>query len=176
MPVKRSPADESGMVSARVLGPADHETVIHLIARFRAELRRLRGGRADIDVGAAADELRQYATMGYPVFVAESDQGAVIGYLVCRVEGETVWVESLYVAPAYRRRGIASALHAEAEQLAEQLGGDTVYNWVHPDNAGIIRFLRQRGYSVLNLIEVRRPRRDETLGQRIRVGDHEFDY
>jgi ribosomal protein S18 acetylase RimI-like enzyme len=92
------------------------------------------------------------------------------------VAGETVWTESLYVAPACRRRGIASTLHTEAERLVEQLGGDTVYSWVHSDNASIIRFLQQRGYNVLNLIEVPRPRGDQTLKQRIGVGDHEFDY
>lgn len=37
-------------------------------------------------------------------------------------------------------------------------------------------FLRKRGYTVLNLIEVRKPYKDEMLTQTITVGDHEFDY
>lgn len=139
------------------------------------ELARLRNRTVQMDLGAAA-ELEEYAASSSPIFVAESGEGDIVGYLVCRVEGEVVWAESLYVSPAHRRRGFGSALYAVAERLAEQLGGDTVYNWVHPDNDGIIRFLRQRGYNVLNLIELRRPRPGEVPRQRIGVGNHEFDY
>ena len=32
------------------------------------------------------------------------------------------------------------------------------------------------GYTVLNLIEIRRPYKDEKLTQIITVGEHEFDY
>ena len=32
------------------------------------------------------------------------------------------------------------------------------------------------GYTVLNLIEIRRPHKDEKLTQIITVGEHEFDY
>ncbi len=55
-------------------------------------------------------------------------------------------------------------------------GGDTVYNWIHPDNRGIVLFLRKRGYKVLNLIESRRPRMNEKLTSRIQVGEYESDY
>ena len=55
-------------------------------------------------------------------------------------------------------------------------GGDTVYNWIRPDNRVIVSFLRKRGYKVLNLIEIRRPRRNEKLTSRIQVGECEFDY
>jgi ribosomal protein S18 acetylase RimI-like enzyme len=108
--------------------------------------------------------------------VAESDGGDIMGYLVCRVEENVLWAESLYVSPRHRRRGVASALYARAEQLAAELGGDSVYNWVHPNNDAIIVFLRRRGYHVLNLIELRRARTGETRRQRIAVGSHEFDY
>jgi len=54
--------------------------------------------------------------------------------------------------------------------------GDTVYNWIHSDNPAIVSFLRKRGYRVLNLIETRRPRRNEKLTRRIQVGEYEFDY
>ena len=40
----------------------------------------------------------------------------------------------------------------------------------------MIAFLRRHGYTVLNLIEIRKPWLGETLTQTIRVGDHEFDY
>ncbi len=78
--------------------------------------------------------------------------------------------------PEYRRGGIGSALYFEAERLCEEVGGDTLYNWVHPNNDTIISFLQKRGYSVLSLIELRRAWPGEEPEQKIRVGDHEFDY
>ena len=56
------------------------------------------------------------------------------------------------------------------------MGEDTVYNFVHPNNDGMIAFLRAKGYTVLNLIEIRKPYRDETPKTSIRVGNHTFDY
>lgn len=146
-----------------------------LIAAFRAELARLRGCERAPDLDAARKELEQYWSKGFPIFVAELE-GRLVGYLVCRVDGNVVWAESLYVVPAYRRRGIGSALYSRAEELAEELGGSPPYNWVHPNNGVIIRFLERRGYRVLNLIELRRPLPGERPQARIRVGKHEFDY
>ena len=72
--------------------------------------------------------------------------------------------------------GIASALYAEAECLAEKLGSSTVYNWVHPNNNIIVAFLKKRGYDVLNLVEVRRARPGERPDKTISVGQDEFSY
>lgn len=55
-------------------------------------------------------------------------------------------------------------------------GDDTVYNYIHPNNHRMIEFLRNRGYTVLNLIEIRKPYKGEKLTQTIVVGEHEFDY
>ena len=66
-----------------------------------------------------------------------------------------------------------------AEKIATSFpsyGDDTVYNYVHPNNHRMIEFLRKCGYTVLNLIEIRKPYKDEKLTQMIAVGEHEFDY
>ncbi len=155
--------------------PGDGEALVEMIAAFRVELALFRGEERAPDLGAARDELREFREKGFPIYVAEL-QGKPVGYLVCRVEDDVVWAEQLYVHPEYRRRGIGSALYAEAEALCERLGGDTVYNWIHPNNDAIISFLKRRGYTVLNLIELRRPWPGATPMRVIRVGDHEFDY
>lgn len=98
------------------------------------------------------------------------------GYVVCRVDDGVVWVESIFVKEAYRRHGVAAALHSKAEEVAASYGDDTVYNYVHPNNHRMIAFLRKRGYTVLNLIEIRKPYSGEKLTQTIAVGEHEFDY
>jgi GNAT superfamily N-acetyltransferase len=95
---------------------------------------------------------------------------------VCRIEGNVVWAESLYVVPDWRRMGVGSALYQEGEWLAGALGSDTIYNWVHPDNDSVIAFLQKRGYRMLNLIELRRPRFAEEPAGHIQVGAHEFEY
>ena len=73
-------------------------------------------------------------------------------------------------------RGVAAALHGKAEEIAASYGNDTVYNYVHPNNHRMIEFLGKRGYTVLNLIEIRKPYQNEKLTQTITVGEHEFDY
>jgi len=40
----------------------------------------------------------------------------------------------------------------------------------------MIAFLRKRGYTVLNLIEIRKPYAGEKTTQIIKVGENEFDY
>ena len=83
---------------------------------------------------------------------------------------------TIFVFPEYRRKGIASALFGKAEEIAASYGDDTVFNYVHPNNHRIIQFLRKRGYTVLNLIEIRKPYKGEKLTQTIAVGEHRFDY
>lgn len=96
--------------------------------------------------------------------------------MVCRIEEPVVWVESIYVANKNRRNGIASALFQKAEKIAAEYGESTVYNYVHPNNDKIIHFLKKQGYSVLNLIEIRKQYPDEKFHTTIQVGNHEFDY
>lgn len=179
--------------------PEDEEQLIDLIAHCRVTLSRFRGRAKALDLEAAAQELKDYQSPRYRLFVAEVDlddlplsdgdeeskagkepeQGSgrwLVGYLVCRIEDEVVWAESLFVSPMFRRQGIGSALYDRAERLAEEVGGDTVYNWVHPNNDRVIAFLRRRNYTVLNMLEIRRSRPDESPTQRIRVGKNYFEY
>lgn len=146
-----------------------------LAAAFRVALKSYRGLKAQPDPAAGLCELLEYLDAGWPVWVAE-ENGEYWGYLVCRVEASCVWVESLYVEERARRRGIAAQLFAKAEELARSYGEETVYNYVHPTNSGMIAFLRSRGYTVLNLIEIRRPFAGETPAAKIDVGGQSFDY
>lgn len=156
--------------------PLDQEKLPTLIARFRVELAALHRANIALDLEAAKAEAAEYQQKGFPIYVAENQAGDLTVYLVCRVDGDVVWAESLYVLPEFRRQGIASALYAEAEKLTQALGGDTLYNWVHPNNDPIIQFLQRRGYDVLNLIELRRPRSGENPKRVIQVGNHNFNY
>ena len=71
---------------------------------------------------------------------------------------------------------MCSALYKEAEKVAESYNEDTVYNYVHPNNNKMIEFLKKHGYTVLNLIEIRKPYKNEELKSKINVNNYKFDY
>ena len=153
----------------------DMEELSELIADFRLTLLSFRGMSAKRDVESARKEFMECMEKGYPIYVAIEDS-RIVGYLVCRIDDDVVWAESLYVLPEHRRKGIGSALYEKAEEIAEKLGQDTVYNWVHPNNHAIIQFLKKKGYNVLNLIELRRRWKGEEPKMKIKVGENEFEY
>ena len=151
------------------------DALAEMVALFRVELRSYKGITSKPNIEAAREEMEEYLAAGFPVFAAIID-GEYAGYVVCRVDSKVVWVESLFVKEEHRRHGVATALHSKAEEIAASYGEDTVYNYVHPNNHRMIAFLRKRGYTVLNLIEIRKPYKGEQPTQTIRVGEHEFDY
>ncbi len=157
------------------IGRKNAEKIVPLIADFRVALSSYRGIEAKPDIESAREEIAEFLERGFPVFAAE-ENGEAAGYLVCRLDGPCVWVEHIFVKEELRRRGAASMLFAEAEKVAESFGGDTLFNFVHPNNYGMIAFLRSRGYTVLNMIEIRKPFEGEKPAATVRVGDTVFDY
>ena len=162
-------------MNIRLYQDDDFEDVINLVAKFRIALAELKDRDKEKDLLSAQNKLNKYIEKDYPIYVAESDE-KIVGYLVCRVEDDVVWAESLYVSPDYRKKGIGTSLYEKAEKLAYDLGSDTVYNWIHPNNDKIINFLKKQGYDVLNLIEVRKKRENEKTNSKVNVNDHEFNY
>ena len=151
------------------------EKVVPLIAAFRVTLSSYKGVRMEPDQEWARDEALEFLDKGYPVFVAEHN-GEPAGYMVCRIEEPCIWVEHIFVSEQYRRQGVASMLFRKAEEIAESMGDDTVYNFVHPNNEGMISFLRSKGYTVLNMIEIRKPYTGEKLTTTVHVNENAFDY
>ena len=67
-------------------------------------------------------------------------------------------------------------LRAIEKRTKPHLKGDTLFNYVHPNNDAMINFLKSKGYTVLNLIEIRKPFKGEKNKTTIKVGNNEFDY
>jgi GNAT superfamily N-acetyltransferase len=153
----------------------DKDQVISLIAEYRAFLSSLKSISKNPDYVSAGTELEDYLSPRYSIYVAKAGD-ETLGYMVCRIDQNVVWAESLFVKTSARRKGIGSALYSAAERLVKEVDGDTVYNWIHPNNVGIIQFLKRRGYDVLNLIEIRKPWSREQSFSEIQVGDHQFKY
>ncbi len=151
------------------------DEIVPLTADFRTALKSYKGIVSAPDPVSAKAELSEYLSSGFPVYAAfAKDRPA--GYMVCRIEAPCVWMESLFVAQAFRGTGVADQLLERAEALACSFGEETLYFNVHPNNHRMISFLKRHGYTVLNLIEIRRPYSNETLTQKIEVGAHRFDY
>ncbi len=153
----------------------DADRLAPLVAAFRVTLNGYRGVASEPDVPASRAEVMEFLDAGMPVFAVEAE-GELAGYMVCRIDEPCLWVEHLYVRDEYRRRGVATLLFEKAEELAHAMGEDTVFNFVHPNNRGMIDFLRTKGYTVLNMIEIRKPYPGEQLKTTIPVGDTAFDY
>lgn len=164
------------MVIERIKEEQLLKRIAPLTADFRVTLKSLKGIVSEPDVAEGGGiELKEYLDAGFPIYAAR-DQETYCGYMVCRIEEPCVWMESIYVLPQYRKQGVASLLFARAEELAYEYGGETVYNYVHPNNDGMIAFLRSKGYSVLNLLEIRKPYSEEKPTRKIIVDGKEFDY
>lgn len=151
------------------------EEIAPLVADFRVELNSYKGIKSQPNIQEGKEDLLYFFKTQYPVFIAKED-GKAVGYLVCRIEDEVLWVEHLFVSHGYRRKGIASLLFQKAEEIGESMGQETVFNYVHPNNDRMIAFLRSKGYTVLNLIEIRKPYKDEKTSTTIKVDKHSFDY
>lgn len=84
----------------------------------------------------------------FPIY-ASTDGGALIGYTVCRIDKPCLWVEHFFISIAYRRKDVATMLYGKAEEMAISMGEDMAYNFVHPSSENMIRFLRSKGYTVV---------------------------
>ena len=151
------------------------ERVAPLVADFRVTLKSFKGIQSQPDIASGQEEIIEFLDSGFPVYAAEED-GILAGYIVCRVDGYCLWVEQIFVREEYRRKGVATLLFQKAEEIAASMGEETVYNYVHPNNETMIRFLRSKGYTVLNLIEIRKPYKDEKTTTTIQVDHNSFDY
>ena len=153
----------------------DADRLAPLAAAFRVQLKAYKGIRSQPDTEAAKEEILEFLNTGFPVFAAE-DNGALVGYMVCRIDQPCLWVEHIFVQEGHRRKGVATMLFRKAEEIAASMGEDTVYNFVHPNNENMIRFLRSKGYTVLNMIEIRKPYKGEKVTSAIHVEKEVFDY
>ena len=154
---------------------SDADRLAPLVAAFRVTLNGYRGIVSVPKIEEAREEIVEFLDAGMPVFAVEAE-GELAGYMVCRIDAPCLWVEHLYVRDEHRRRGVATLLFEKAEELAHAMGEDTVFNFVHPNNRGMIEFLRAKRYTVLNMIEIRKPYPGERLTTTIPVGDAVFDY
>lgn len=157
------------------IGITDADRLAPLVAAFRTQLKSYKGIKSKPNIEEGKEEVLEFLESIFPIYAVE-DKGALVGYIVCRTDDLCLWVEQIYVREDCRRKGIATMLFNKAEEIAVSMGEDTVYNYVHPNNENMIRFLRSKGYTVLDMIEIRKPYRDEKLTATIHIEKEVFDY
>ena len=153
----------------------DADKLAPLVAAFRTQLRSYKGIKSQPNIEAGKEEIIEFLESGFPIYAIENN-GTLTGYIVCRIDEPCLWVEHIFVREEYRRKGIATMLFEKAEEIAASMGEETIYNYVHPNNENMIQFLRSKGYTVLNMIEIRKPYNNEKLTTTIPVGNETFDY
>lgn len=79
-----------------------NDALAEMVALFRVELRSYKGIASKPNVEDGREEMKEYLLAGFPVFAA-TVHGEYAGYVVCRIESEVVWVESIFVREEYRR-------------------------------------------------------------------------
>jgi len=124
---------------------------------------------------AVEEELIGYLKNSHSIFVAKCDE-TYLGFLVMRSLDNVWWVDTLYVTPQSRRMGVASALYDRAELHSSGSSTDNLFVWVHPNNHIMLSFLKSRGYDVLNLIEVRKPWKNESFSRSYRFDEVQLRY
>ena len=121
--------------------PEDRE----IIVRFNADMAQETEDRAlDLEVlGAGVDTLLRQPALGR--YWIARNEGNAIGQIMVTYEwsdwrnGLFWWIQSVYVAPAWRRRGVFSALYKTVELAARQ--SDTACGlrlYVERENFGAI--------------------------------------
>ena len=153
----------------------DANKLAPLVAAFRTQLKSYKGIKSQPNIEAGKEEIIEFLESGFPIYAIENN-GTLTGYIVCRIDEPCLWVEHIFVREEYRRKGIATMLFEKAEEIAASMGEETIYNYVHPNNENMIQFLRSKGYTVLNMIEIRKPYNNEKLTTTIQVGNETFDY
>ena len=127
--------------------PADAATLAEFNTRMASETENVRLDPAVSGPGVAA-ALADEAKAIY--FVAEA-AGRIVGQLMVTHEwsdwrnGDIWWVQSVYVHPDHRRRGVFRGLYDHARAEAKKVGAVGVRLYVEENNAAAQAVYRQLG-------------------------------
>lgn len=104
--------------------------------------------------------MENYRRFPNSFLVAETDDGKIVGYVMCRVEPHYTksstlilgHVLSIAVSKEHRRRGIGEALMLKAEEGLLTYGSEAIYLEVRVSNEPAIRLYEKLGYKKLGII------------------------
>ncbi|MBR0474685.1 MAG: GNAT family N-acetyltransferase [Erysipelotrichaceae bacterium] len=174
-PVRQTVIEKKNNVRIVNVDEKNAYVITYMVVNFRKELAVLKNRKSTVDITEANEEIEYYLKKQYPIFAA-SISGNYVGYAVCKVEDDVVWLESIYVKKEFRNKGIATKLLEKCEEIGKEHDNDTLYINIHPNNEAVINFLNKNGYNVLNLIEVRKNYEGEKTESEYSIGQHSYKY
>lgn len=81
------------------------------------------------------------------VFVAQNEAADIVGHTIVRLEEREVGLFStFYVAPEFRRVGVASLLVEHGEEWMRNLGAERAVTYTDEHNLPLQRLMIRRGY------------------------------
>jgi ribosomal-protein-alanine N-acetyltransferase len=98
-------------------------------------------------------EMRRLAEERGAVTLLAEAGTELAGFCIVHRDGKWGYIVTLDVAPAWRRRGVAARLLADAEAQARQVGASGMGLHVHNGNSGAIRFYESMGYTRVGMAE-----------------------
>lgn len=135
--------------------PKINHDFVKLVHEMRTVMNHLNKMDKQISVDDTELEAKSYFSENRQVFGIYQNE-ELIGYSVLKTEEQVCWLDWIFVKPEHRGTNAASDLFDYSEKVAVALGSDQLYIWVHPDNHPMLKFLKKKGYDVLNLIEVKK--------------------
>jgi ribosomal protein S18 acetylase RimI-like enzyme len=134
------------LIDTRIATAGDTQALAELITAFNVPY-------PGIPVSAAQAASRLAATQGIETTILAEVDGQAAGFaclrLVPYMSGDDRYAEltDLFVAEAFRRRGVARALMAHVERLAAEGGASGMLLMTGFDNSGAQAFYRAVGYA-----------------------------
>ncbi|MDV3278218.1 MAG: GNAT family N-acetyltransferase [Nitrososphaerales archaeon] len=167
--MKRNEAAES--VRTRPIEKADYMTVSRIyreeVKGYLTSLRKarrdqeLREERRSIRPNLLRGEFEFYQKVGCS-FVAVS-RNKIIGFILTQpiswmnMDSRVLWLEYIAVSPAFRDRGVGSALMASARKWAARRSISCRFATLNPDNKASRALLRKGGFEVRKWLTARYP-------------------
>lgn len=161
------------MMKPSQIEPDRIQLLADLATQYQTELLALQGIRQSVAQQEAMDQLRAFSGQG-SVITAVFRKGTAAGFLVSQADAATLKIQAIFVAPSFRRQGIATCLLTDAECRARNHGDLTCIIQVSPTNDDLLAFLRAQGLDVLDHLQLRRPHAGETLDHSVRLHSHRF--
>lgn len=128
---------ESRGVAMRVMVPADYDALLALLTSTPGVTLR------DAD---SRDATGRYLARNPGLSLVAEDAGTIVGCVMAGHDGRRGYLNHLIVLPAYRHRGVASALVDRCLDGLEREGIAKVHIDVLVDNAAAVAFWEKRGW------------------------------
>jgi len=134
----------------------DFDALALLYREFFNEMRKWQGWeQLNLDEEEAAKTARESLGRNSWVFVAE-DYGKLVGFARVQFWDGAYFVREIFVAKPSRRQNVGSRLLTRCEDLVKEKGETSIYLSVEPKHSVSLRFLIQKGYDTLNMLELRK--------------------